>query len=193
MIEEFFTVKLEFKTSIDESTGEVKTECIKKSIDKVVKPTEVKVKKVKSKKEESSDPTLILEENKYYLNQAAISLTGYQPDDKLDIKYEKRGKEITPVLGNDEDFGTHNGNRLTKTFSVAYRGAKNEELSKYGTEFLVIPHPEKEGLYILKSKVDELKQALQDNEDIIIEDLDLQKLIDEDAQVTEVSASLFQL
>lgn len=193
MIAETFTVTLTFQTSVDTETGEIKTECIKKSIDKVVKSAEVKVKKIKSKKEESSDPTLILEDNKYYLNQAAINLTGYQPDDKLDIKYEKRGKEITPILGNDEDFGTHNGNRLTKTFSVAYRGSKNEELAKYGTEFLVIPHSEKEGLYILKAKVDELEQALEDTNNIVVEDLDLQELIDEDAQATEVPASMFQL
>ena len=42
------------------------------------------------------------EDNKTFIN----------PDDKLDIKYEKRGKETFAVIGSDDSFGTHNGNRL---------------------------------------------------------------------------------
>ena len=105
---ENFTVTLHFQTKVDTNTGEVTTECIKKSIDKVVRVVEDKPKKKASKpqKNESSTPMLILEDNKYSLNQAAVELMGVEPDCKLDIKYEQRGKQRIPVIGTDEAFGT---------------------------------------------------------------------------------------
>lgn len=205
-IVEEFTITLKYQVKVDTETGEMSTKCISRKVDKSnfeVAEDKSKRKTSKSKKDESSEPTLTLEDNKYYLNQAAVDLMGVEPDCKLDIKYEKRGKETVPVIGTDESFGTHSGNRVTKSFTVAYRGSKREELSKYGTEFILVPHETKDGIFILQNENAKLEQALDDTIEKLDEaeeeielpmDIDLQDLIDDkDATITEVSSSMFQL
>lgn len=201
IIEEF-TITLKYQARVDTETGEMTTKCISRKVDKTnfeVVEEKSKRKTSKSKKEESTVPSLILEENKYCLNQAAITLMGVEPDCKLDIKYEKRGKETIPVIGSDESFGTHSGNKLNKSLTVACRGSKREELSKYGTEFTLIPHETKDGIFILQNKNADFEPTVSnvpDTEDEIElpDDIDLQDLIDDkDTTITEVDASMFQL
>lgn len=205
IIEEF-TITLKYQVKVDTETGEMTTKCISRKVDKSnfeVVEDKPKRKTSKFKKEESSEPTLTLEENKYCLNQAAADLMGVEPDCKLDIKYEKRGKETIPVIGTDSAFGTKQGNKLTKSLTVACRGSKNEELSKYGTEFILVPHETKDGIFLLQNEDVKLERALDDTidkgdepeEEIDLPmDIDLQDLIDDkDATVTEVSSSMFQL
>lgn len=123
IIEEF-TITLKYQVKVDTETGEMTTKCLSRKVDKSnfevvdAKPK----KKSTSVKNESSEPKLILESNKYQLTQAAVDLMGVEPDDKIDIKYEKQGKNITPVIGSDETFGTKQGNKLTKSLTVACRG-----------------------------------------------------------------------
>lgn len=204
IIEEF-TITLKYQVKVDTETGEMTTKCVSRKIDKNIEVVDAKPtrKTSKSKKGESSEPTLTLEENKYCLNQAAADLMGVEPDCKLDIKYEKRGKETVPVIGTDTAFGTKQGNKLTKSLTVACRGSKNEELSKYGTEFILVPHETKDGIFVLQNEDAKLEQALDDTiekpdgpeEDVELPmDIDLQDLIDDkDAAITEVSSSMFQL
>lgn len=205
IIEEF-TITLKYQVKVDTETGEMTTKCISRKVDKSnfeVVEDKPKRKTSKFKKEESSEPTLTLEENKYCLNQAAADLMSVEPDCKLDIKYEKRGKETIPVIGTDSAFGTKQGNKLTKSLTVACRGSKNEELSKYGTEFILVPHETKDGIFLLQNEDVKLERALDDTidkgdepeEEIDLPmDIDLQDLIDDkDATVTEVSSSMFQL
>lgn len=81
--------------------------------------------------------------------------------------------------------------------------SKNEELSKYGTEFILVPHETKDGIFVLENKNAKLEQALDDItekldepiEDIELPiDIDLQDMIDDkDATITEVNSSMFQL
>ena len=169
---EEFTVTLKYQVIADTETGEVETKCISKKIDK--KETTSKA---------SSKATLTLEENKYRLNQAAIDLMGVEPDCKIDIKYEKRGKNTVPVIGSDEAFGTKGGNKLTKSLTVACRGSRNEELSKYGNVFTIIPHETKEGLFILDNG--NLPKE-EEEEDI---DIDLSII---DADVEEIDSNNFK-
>ena len=201
IIEEF-TITLKYQARVDTETGEMTTKCISRKVDKTnfeVVEEKSKKKTSKSKKEESTVPSLILEENKYCLNQAAITLMGVEPDCKLDIKYEKRGKETIPVIGSDESFGTHSGNKLNKSLTVACRGSKREELSKYGTEFTLVPHETKDGIFILQNKNANFESTVSDvpeteDEIELPDDIDLQDLIDDkDATITEVDASMFQL
>ena len=201
IIEEF-TITLKYQARVDTETGEMTTKCISRKVDKTnfeVVEEKSKKKTSKSKKEESTVPSLILEENKYCLNQAAITLMGVEPDCKLDIKYEKRGKETIPVIGSDESFGTHNGNKLNKSLTVACRGSKREELSKYGTEFTLVPHETKDGIFILQNKNANFESTVSDvpeaeDEIELPDDIDLQDLVDDkDATITEVDASMFQL
>lgn len=203
-IVEEFTITLKYQVKVDTETGEVTTKCVSQKLDKSIGGIDAKPAKrtSKAKKEESSEPTLTLEENKYCLNQAAADLMGVEPDCKLDIKYEKRGKETVPVIGTDTAFGTKQGNKLTKSLTVACRGSKNEELSKYGTEFILVPHETKDGIFVLQNEDAKLERALDDTlekldepeEEIGLPDIDLQDLIDDkDATITEVSSSMFQL
>jgi virulence-associated protein VagC len=187
---EHFQVTLDYEVAVDEETGEVTTNLIKKSIDKAkFKSVEIKEKKTK-KKDESNQPMLILEEKKYRLNTAAVELMGVNPDDKLDIKYEQNGKVRTPVIGTDEVFGTKSGNRVTKTFTVSCRGSKQEELSSHGTEFIIEPHPTKENLFILKSTEENISEAIEDDTVEIPLDDELQDIID-DPDTTEIDSSIF--
>lgn len=202
IIEEF-TITLKYQVSVDTETGEMTTKCLSRKIDKNIEVVEDKPKKrtSKVKKDESADPILTLEDNKYCLTQAAADLMGVEPDCKLDIKYEKRGKETVPVIGPDEVWKTKGGNKLTKSLTVACRGSKNEELSKFGHEFTLVPHETKEGLFILQNgtaeiEIDEEVEDLHDLEEAISlpVDVDLQDLIDDaDADVKEVKSSMFQL
>lgn len=80
--------------------------------------------------------------------------------------------------------------------------SKNEELSKYGTEFILVPHETKDGIFVLQNEDAKLERALDDTlekpdepeEEIGLPDIDLQDLIDDkDATITEVNSSMFQL
>ena len=203
-IVEEFTITLKYQVTVDTETGEKTTKCIKRTVDKAnFEVSEVAPKKVakKAKKEENSSPQLILEDNKYCLNSAAIELLGVTPDDKLDIKYEKRGNTMVPVIGTDEAFGTKGGNKLTKSNTVACRGSKNEELSKYGHIFDIKPHDSKEGFFILigdstpeliSSKDDNI--AIDESEEDLPLDVDITALTDEkDVNIEEIDSSFFKL
>ena len=106
----------------------------------------------KKKADESSEPQLILSDNKYTLNTAAVELMGVEPEAKLNIKMRKIDGVITPVLGTDEAFKCKSGNRLTKSFTVACRGANNEALAAYGTVFELRENPDGSGTFILKGE-----------------------------------------
>ena len=202
VITEEFTLTLQYAMKIDTETGELlETKLINRSVDKSgVEAAPKKKASPKPKKDESATPQLILDENKYYLNAAAIELMQVSPDSKIDIKYEKG----VPVIGTDEAFGTKGGNKLTKNNTVAYRGAKNEELSKYGTEFTITPHTSKEGLFILTGDTtpnpseelngDENVALGEGDESPLALDIDLAGLVDEqDANITEIDANFFKL
>lgn len=181
------TLIITYELSIDTETGEIiSTSIVNKEIGK--KKSSTKKKKV----EEDPNPKITLEQNKLILNSAAQGFMKVQADDKLDIKYEQTGKGLQPVIGTDEAFGTYgSGNRLTKTGTISFRGAKNEELSKYGTCFSVVAHPKKENLFILQSLdgVAPITEELKDDE---IADLPFDLNID-DANVEEVDTKFFQL
>ena len=200
-------IKVLLTLDIDIETGEticVDREVINDDIRNVIKKASKKTSSKTSSKpsNENSIPQLILEENKYTINQAAIELLGLNVDDenRLEIKYEKKGKTSIPVFGTNEIFGTKGGNKLTKSNTVACRGKANEELSKFGSVFTITAHPDKEGLFVLKDANNIIKEEEEDNEDlkgdenvqlsddvvldiprdIEDEDLDLSGLIDED-------------
>ena len=190
-IVEEFTITLKYQVTVDTETGEMTTKCIKRTVDKT--NFEISEKKTAKKKvvEDNSSPQLTLEDNKYRLNTAAIELMGVSAESKIDIKYEKQGKSMIPVIGTDEAFGTRGGNRLTKSNTVACRGSKHEELVKYGNIFQIIPHDSKAGLFILKG--DAQIDTLDGDENVSIdEEIDISQLID-DKDVEEINSFDFTL
>ena len=57
-----------------------------------------------TKIEEGVEPKIILEANKFILNQAAADLIGVQPEDRVAIRYKKIDKVLFPVIGKQEAF-----------------------------------------------------------------------------------------
>ena len=91
-----------------------------------------------TKKINDTDPVakLVVLDNKIQFNNAAVKKTGFVPEQKLDIQYEKKGKAIIPVLLLDYA----KGNRLSKTYTLSCRGQKREQILKYGTTFELEPY-----------------------------------------------------
>ncbi len=174
---------------LDEETGEIIKETRELKEDSVKKPRATS--SSKSKIQENPNPILTLEENKYVLTTGAVELLGVEAGDKIDIKFQKVGKQTIPVIGSDEVFGTKGGNKLTKTNTVSCRGKANDELSAFGTEFTLEEHPNKKGLFILRGentpKVTP-EPAPEPEED---EDLSVDLVDDEEEESVEISEDDF--
>lgn len=185
------TIKSEW---LNEETGEILTDTRELKDDSVKKPS---TRKSSSKKKDSEvddtnpNPLLILEENKYILNKAAVEALGVEPGDKVDIKQQKLNKKECLVIGAAETFGTQSGNKLTQKNAVSYRGKNNQNLAEHGNEFTFTPHPKIDGLFILTgNREPEIKEdVVPEAEDIASEDeLDdeMASLIDGNADDTEI-------
>lgn len=196
-IKETFILSLTYEMSVDTETGEVlETKLIDRSVNKPVKA--MKATASEAVQDNDKEPKLYLEDNKCRLNSKAISLMGISPGDKLDIKYDEGKNGSVPVIGTDEAFGTKGGNKLTKSNTIACRGSKNEELSKYGKEFVLAVHPSKAGLFVLTSEEVAVDQLVGDD-NVNIDtpegiDLNLEGLVDdEDANVSSIDTNFFKL
>lgn len=190
------TIKSEW---LNEETGEILTDTRELKDDSVKKPS---TRKSSSKKKDSEvddtnpNPLLILEENKYILNKAAVEALGVESGDKVDIKQQKLNKKECLVIGAAETFGTQSGNKLTQKNAVSYRGKNNQNLAEHGNEFTFTPHPKIDGLFILTgNREPEIKEdVVPEAEDIASEDeLDdeMASLIDGNADDTEISDNDF--
>lgn len=191
------TIKSEW---LNEETGEVITDTRELKDDSVKKPSTRKSSSSKKKDSEVDDsnpnPLLILEENKYILNKAAVEALGVEPGDKVDIKQQKLNKKECLVIGAAETFGTQSGNKLTQKNAVSYRGKNNQNLAEHGNEFTFTPHPKIDGLFILTGNQEpEIKEdVVPEAEDIASEDeLDdeMASLVDGNADDTEISDNDF--
>lgn len=196
-VKETFILSLTYEMSVDTETGEVlETKLIDRSINKPVKAMKATAKE--AVQDNDKEPKLYLEDNKCRLNSKAISLMGISPGDKLDIKYDEGKNGSVPIIGTDEAFGTKGGNKLTKSNTIACRGSKNEELSKYGKEFILAVHPSKAGLFVLTSEEVAADQLVGDN-NVNIDtpegiDLNLEGLVDDkDANVSSIDTNFFKL
>jgi len=159
-------------TLVDTETGELFT---KEATFGDFKEVTKKATTTRSRKPKDDDPVakITLLEGKWQMNNACIELTKFDPEQKLDIKFEKKGKTTTPVLCEDEKAG----NRLTKTFTVSCRGSKHDNLAEFGTVFEVIPYEGKEGYFKLigdapqkEDDIIEVPEEIEDPDDIIDDD-----------------------
>ena len=109
---------------LDETTGELITREATLGDFKEVKKSSSGT---RTRKPKDEDPVakLNLLDNKIQFNAAAVEMTGFEPEMKIDIKFEKKGRVTTPVLCQDDK----TGNRLTKTFTISCRGSKHENLA----------------------------------------------------------------
>ena len=132
-------------TLVDTETGELTTkEATFGEFKEATKKTTTSRAK-KPKDDGDPNPKATLLEGKIQLNQAAMALVGWEPEMKIDIRFEKKGKQITPIMMED----MAKGNRLTKTNTISCRGSKHDNLAEYGTIFDVVPYEGKDGWFKL--------------------------------------------
>ena len=144
---------------LDETTGELITrEATLGDFKEVTAKKATTTTRTKKPKDTDPTPKITLLEGKWQMNAACIELTKFDPEQKLDIKFEKKGRVTTPVLCEDEK----NGNRLTKTFTVSCRGSRHDNLAEFGTIFEVIPYEGKEGYFKLKGDAPEKEDDIVD-------------------------------
>lgn len=150
---------------VDDTTGEIIT---REATLGDFKEVTAKKKAASSKKPKDNDPVakVILLDGKIQLNNSAINLTGYEPDMKIDIKFEKKGKKQIPVI-----MQADSGNRLTKSYTISCRGSKHDNLLEHGDVFELEPYPEKDGYFYLKGNkaieddIIEVPQEISEPED----------------------------
>ena len=158
---------------VDDSTGEIFEET-REFLDDTIKPK--RKTSTRSKKESDTDPIakITLLEGKIQMNNACVGLTGYEPEMKIDIKFEKKGRITTPVM-----MPADSGNRLTKTYTISCRGSKHDNLAEYGDIFEVIPYEGKEGYFKLVGNIQkeddiiDVPEEITNPESIDDEDFDL--------------------
>lgn len=160
---------------VDDTTGEIIT---REATLGDFKEVTAKKKATSSKKpKDDGDPVakVMLLDGKIQLNNSAINLTGYEPDMKIDIKFEKKGKKQIPVM-----MRADSGNRLTKSYTISCRGSKHDNLLEHGDVFELEPYPEKDGYFYLKGNkaieddIIEVPQEISEPEDDFSdEDFDL--------------------
>lgn len=121
-------------------------------------------------------PQLELFENKYHLNNAAMSVLHVTAGDRVDIRYKIIDGIEVPLIGNNEAWGDKNGNKITKSQTVSFRGSNNEQLSKYGSVFTLIDNGN--GLFKLDGGIiPESSQVVKDEnieiptDDSLVEDI----------------------
>lgn len=133
--------------SVDEKTGEITF--IGKDEIKVdtAKKTSTS-RKSSSKKDKNPEPIVTLDSTKLTLTQGAVDLLQVCEDCRIDIKYDKKGKQLLPKIGTDAAFKSKGGNLLSGKNTVRYGGANNKKLAGYGTTFKLEP-TEDEGIYWL--------------------------------------------
>lgn len=175
-------IKMMITFDYDPETNEykpLKQEIVKDKVQKATKAEEA---------EDSAEPQITLEANKYVLNKAAATLMGVEWENRLDIKYQpvEKGGMMFPIIGTDTAWKTKSGNKLTKSLSVSCRGNANELLSKYGDTFTVTPWKGHEGLFVMignKDRSEEEPTIKDDNISIkedenLVEDLPLDTELD---------------
>lgn len=143
---------------IDKETGEIITKeaTLGDFKDVVKKASTPRTKKPKDDGE--TIPMLHVLEGKIQMNTKAQQLCEFEPEQKIDIKFEKKGRMITPVMCVDDK----NGNRLTKTYTISCRGQKRENILEYGDTFEVIPYEDRPGYFKLKGNAPEKEDDIID-------------------------------
>ena len=168
-----------FHYNIDENTGEM-TYIGKEEITVDTATSAKRVATKATKVVENAEPLITLDSNKLILTTGAVETLGVTTDCRLDIKYKKRDKVSTPVVGTDTAFGTKGGNKLTKTNTVSFRGSANEKLAEFGTTFKLEPSEDEGIFYMIGDKID--NPVPEDAIDIESElDLEALEALDTDA------------
>jgi hypothetical protein len=124
--------------------------------------------------------TVKREDNKLVLSESLVEALGAQPEDRINVLYDRDtvSKTITPIIMID-----NGGNKLTKSNTVAYKGKANTTLAEFGSIFKAEPY--KEGVFkligdSLVAKDIEIAQAVKEV------DLGIDVLSDEKVEIEDI-------
>ena len=146
---------------VDKETGELITREATLGDFKEVTKKATTTRTKKSKDDGSTEPEATLLEGKLQLNNRAAELVGWEPEAKIEIQFEKKGRTTTPIM-----FQKDSGNRLTKTFTISCRGSKHDNLAEFGDVFKVVPYEGKEGYFKLIGNIEKEDDIIDVPEEI---------------------------
>ena len=179
--------------NFDTETGVVTD--VKCVIDGTVKKTRTTKTKTEVVEEMASEALITLDPTKLIFNNKAVAEMELSPEDRIVIKWETKGKGktavLTPTIGKDLAFDEEGaGNKVTKTFTVGYKGKQNAVLAEFGTEFGIESY--KDGIWKLVSKT---SAATAGTLEEVIEEVEKEEpvlIISEDENI-EIDELTFQL
>ena len=136
--------------------------------------TNVKVIKVPSKYDNIDLPIVEIGDSKLIISPKAVSLLAAHCGDRIAVNYIQKSNELTiPIIGKAEVFSDpENGNKLTKSNTVSFKGTQKTILSKYGQLFKIEEY--KPGMFKM-IKIEDTDLANMDS-DLDIETSDLLKI-----------------
>lgn len=116
-------------------------------------------------KEVEELPTIEVLDNKLKLSDSALKKMGVSANDRLSIEYWTVDNQTTfPIIGKSEVFtDSENGNRLTKSKTLSFKGQQRTILLEYGNFFRLEEF--KENMYKLvpiNLEEDDLKNEEED-------------------------------
>jgi hypothetical protein len=82
-------------------------------------------------------PDVILDDKKLILSTEALNTLSITSGARISIKYIMRDGNMVPVIGTSQMFGDDEGNLLTKSQTVSFRGEQNKLLQLYGKKFKI--------------------------------------------------------
>lgn len=122
-------------------------QCVIDGIEKKKKTTRKKAEVVE---EMAKEALITLEAAKLSFNNKVVADMGLEYEDRIVIKWEKKGKTLFPIIGKDSAFDEEGaGNKITKSNTIGYKGKQNAVLAEFGSIFTIEPY--KEGTWKLIS------------------------------------------
>lgn len=76
---------------------------------------------------------LLLKDNKLILDPSLVNKLKAEPGDRIEIGYRERDGLLRPIISIGE-----NGNKLTKSNTVSFRGVQHNTLAQFGSNFWVV-------------------------------------------------------
>ena len=76
---------------------------------------------------------LLLKDNKLILDPSLVKKLKAEPGDRIEIGYRERDGLLRPIISIGE-----NGNNLTKSNTVSFRGVQHNTLAQFGSNFWVV-------------------------------------------------------
>jgi len=80
----------------------------------------------------SEIPDLLLKENSLLLDSSLITKLNANPGDKISIGFIERDGLLRPIISIGEE-----GNKLSKSNTVSFRGNRHNILAQFGTQFWI--------------------------------------------------------